>query len=247
MPPSISAIDTFDIEVDGIVHDVRRHDDARLEETRARILMFPDFEGTASPGAARLAAAYSRACGAEVLLTDFYGKSYKPDGYDHRADSVIRYARARPLETRRRLTGILAALVPHWHARGPLVTIGFCFGGSLAFELARADRTVTAAVSIHGDPSTEASVSAGATDAEFTMIHGGSDPLIPSESISSFTQEVTAAQLRWQLIVLGHARHSFTKREMGGSNWAMRYDARADEMARAHAAAIVDLHVREAR
>lgn len=247
MIPSISATDAFDIEVDGLAHDVYRHDDAPLDEARARILMFPDFDGAASRGAARLAAAYSRACGAEVLLTDLYGKNHKPDGYDHRADSVIRHARAHPFETRRRLAGILAALASHWRARGPLVTVGFCFGGSLAFELARADRAVCAAVSIHGDPSTAAPVSAGVTDAEFAMVHGGSDPLIPSESISSFTREVDAARLRWQLIVLGHARHSFTKREMAGSNWAMRYDARADEMARVHVASIVGLHLREAQ
>ena len=85
-------------------------------------------------------------------------------------------------------------------------------------------------------------MSAGVTDAEFTMIHGGSDPLIPSESISSFTQEANVAQVRWQLIVLGHARHSFTKHDMAGSNWTMRYDEHADKVARTHVATVAFRH-----
>ncbi|CAB3756382.1 dienelactone hydrolase family protein [Paraburkholderia solisilvae] len=243
MNAPISAPDTFDITVEGITHDVYRHDVSRQDGIRARILMFPDFDGAASSGAARLAHAYSRTCGAEVLLTDLYGKVDKPDGYDQRADSVIRHAHSHPLETRRRLVSMAAALADQWRARGPLITLGFCFGGTLAFELARADRSISSAISIHGDPSTEAPISMGSTNAEFTMIQGSRDPLIPTESISSYTRECDDAQARWQLIVLGHARHSFTKKEMAGSNWAMRYDAHADEMARAHAAAIVGLHV----
>ncbi|ALL63122.1 Dienelactone hydrolase family protein [Paraburkholderia caribensis MBA4] len=243
MNASISAPNSFDVIVDGVAHDVYRYGVLRPEETHARILMFPDYEGAASSGAARLAHSYSRACNAEVLLTDLYGKADKPHGYDHRADAVIRRARSHPLEARKHLVGMLAAVAGEWRARGPLVTVGFCFGGTLAFELARADRSVVAAISIHGEPSTEAPISAGATNAEFTMIQGGSDPLIPTEAISAYTHEVDRAQVRWQLIVLGHARHSFTKKEMAGGNWAMRYDAHADDMARAHAAAIIGMHM----
>lgn len=242
MATSSAYTERYDIEIADCVHDVYRYDRPVPGSARVRMLMFPDFDGAQGPTAARLAQAYSETCNAEVIQVDLYGKYHKPQGYDSRADSVIRHARAYPLETRQRLHQISSAVAHLFRTDAPLITVGFCFGGTLAFELARTDPSVVAAISIHGDPSTLAPVAAASVRASFTAIIGSRDPLISNDALGNFMQEAETAQLRWQLLTIGGARHSFTKKEMIGGNWAMRYDRHADDLARLHVAALSMLH-----
>lgn len=237
--------EAFDITAAGTLHDAYRFAQPGDQPARARLLMFPDFDGAHTPGAARLADAYSHACHAEVILVDLYGKNHKPRGYDQRADSVINHARANPLEVRERLCEIKRKLEANWDSDAPLGAIGFCFGGSLAFELARADASLSAAFSVHGDPSTEQPLTAARSSTNFVIITGASDPFIADETLARFRFEADAARMQWQILLIGHARHSFTKREIGQGNWAMRYDAYADDLARSHVNTIITLSDRE--
>jgi dienelactone hydrolase len=45
---------------------------------------------------------------------------------------------------------------------------------------------------------------------------GASDPLVPAEQITAFSQEMTAAGVDWQVHLYGGACHGFTSPEAGG-------------------------------
>lgn len=205
----------------------------------ARILMFPDWEGCHTREAVRLARDFAVTCRAEVLTTDLYGSGVVPDDFGD-ADRLIRSSLGDPAATRSLLGAMAEALAEHWHEPDAmLVAVGFCFGGSLAFELGRVPGRVRAAISIHGTPHSVAPITRGTTDTTFVMMQGAEDPLIPETSIQAFVREMRQADANWSLHRIGGARHSFTRSDLGWSNHAMGYSRRAEVEARHVTAGLV--------
>lgn len=93
---------------------------------------------------------------------------------------------------------------------GRLAAIGFCFGGSVVLELARAGEPLKAVVSFHGGLKTTTKVAPGAIKARILVLHGGSDSFVPPEEVAGFITEMVAAQADWRMEVYGGATHAFT-------------------------------------
>ena len=108
-----------------------------------------------------------------------------------------------------------------------IATMGFCFGGLCALDLARADADIRGAVSIHGllKPSgfTEPKVRA-----KILMLHGYDDPLAPHADVLAVASEFTAAGADWQLHAYGQTMHAFTNPQAQNRAGGMQYDEAAD-------------------
>ena len=88
--------------------------------------------------------------------------------------------------------------------------MGYCFGGSLAIELARGGHDLKGIVGFHsglGNPHPEAS---SAITAKVLVILGVDDPIIPAEARIAWEQEMSAAGVDWQMLLFSGAGHSFT-------------------------------------
>lgn len=92
---------------------------------------------------------------------------------------------------------------------GRTAAIGFCFGGTMAFELARAGVPLKAAVGFHAGLGTRAPARIGMTTRILALI-GADDPMIPPAQRDAFIAEMTAAKADWQLLLYGGVQHSFT-------------------------------------
>ena len=94
--------------------------------------------------------------------------------------------------------------------RDRLAAIGYCFGGTLSFELARGGAPLKAAVGFHAGLGTVQPEDARNITGKVLALIGADDPIVPNEQRRAFEEEMTAGGVDWQLIVYGGAVHSFT-------------------------------------
>lgn len=90
-----------------------------------------------------------------------------------------------------------------------VASIGFCFGGTLSFEMARAGVPLKAAVGFHAGLATQAPAKEGMKTSILALI-GSDDRMVPADQRDAFVKEMTAAKADWQLVLYGGAQHSFT-------------------------------------
>jgi len=113
---------------------------------------------------------------------------------------------------------------------GRAASIGFCFGGTMSFQLARAGIDIKAAVGFHAGLAAAAPAAPGAVKGKVLALIGADDPMIPPEQRAGFEKEMTAAKADWQLITYGGAAHSFTNPNAANFNMpGIVYDAKTEK------------------
>lgn len=104
--------------------------------------------------------------------------------------------------------------------------IGYCFGGTVALELARMGAPLDGVASFHGGLKAGIPAETGAVKAAVLSCVGTEDPSIPLEDRSAFEAEMIAAQAKFQTLLFSGAKHAFTNTEappipgFGYSPWA---------------------------
>jgi dienelactone hydrolase len=105
-----------------------------------------------------------------------------------------------------------------------VAAIGYCFGGTMALEMARAGTDLQAVVGFHSGLATNYPIdSATNIKAKILVCIGSDDPIVPADQRTAFEKEMSSAGVDWQLHLYGGAVHSFTKPEADGSNPAIKY------------------------
>jgi len=113
-----------------------------------------------------------------------------------------------------------------------LASIGFCFGGSVSLEMARAGLELDAVVSFHGGLKSSVPEDERNLSAAVLICHGASDPLVPQEDVTAVMAELDAAEVDWNVIQFGGQLHSFTNPDApSGGDLPVRYDANSAERA----------------
>jgi dienelactone hydrolase len=113
---------------------------------------------------------------------------------------------------------------------GKIAAIGFCFGGTMALELARSGANVAAVVGFHSGLATVAPQDACNIKGKVLVCLGGDDAGIPFDQRKAFEEEMRAGKVDWQMNVYGGVVHSFTNPDAhkAGRPEQLRYDAKAD-------------------
>lgn len=91
-----------------------------------------------------------------------------------------------------------------------LAAIGFCFGGTVALELARSGADLDAAVSFHGGLGTTSPMAEGTFDGTIMVANGAVDPFVPDQERVGFRGEMEGADVDYFFVEYGGAVHSFT-------------------------------------
>ena len=198
-------------------------------QRRPAVLVFPDafgLSGHAISRAERLAAE-----GYVALACDLHGEGALIDDLEP-ALGLLKPLHADPAKTRERAGRALDALVARPEVDAARVAaIGFCFGGTMALELARAGADVKAVVGFHSGLGTAAPKSdAKRIKGRVLVCIGADDPMIDAGQRAGFETEMREAGCDWQMHLYGDTVHGFTntgaaKREMPH---AIRYSAEAD-------------------
>jgi dienelactone hydrolase len=91
-----------------------------------------------------------------------------------------------------------------------VAAIGYCFGGTMALELARSGAEIAVVVGFHSGLATQRPAQPGEIDAGILVCIGADDPMVPAEQRAAFEEEMRAAEVDWRMNLYGGAVHSFT-------------------------------------
>ena len=104
-----------------------------------------------------------------------------------------------------------------------IAAIGYCFGGLVVLDLARAGESLKGVVSFHG-LLMGSDISSGGIKAKVLALHGERDPMVPLEMVDDFQKEMTSATADWQLHSYGGTFHAFTNPEANDPDLGTQYN-----------------------
>jgi dienelactone hydrolase len=165
-----------------------------------------------------------------ALAADMFGDRRQAANLQE-VTTLVGELRAEPEKLRARGRAALSTLsaLPQVDAKR-VVAIGFCFGGSVALELARAGADLKAVVSFHGVLATKMPAQSGTVKASVLVLTGAEDPLAPPDQVAAFENEMREGSVPdWQVISYGNTLHGFTNPAADGSIMrAALYNEQAD-------------------
>src|SRR5215469_16745406 len=131
---------------------------------------------------------------------------------------------------RARAKGGLDALVARPEVDASRVAaIGYCFGGTMALELARGGNSIVGVVGFHSGLATVEPQDARNIKGKVLVCIGADDPVIPLEQRIDFENEMRNGGVDWQMDLYGGVVHSFTNpdADKAGRTQVLRYNAKA--------------------
>ena len=160
--------------------------------------------------------------GYNVLAADMFGQGIRPTNIaENKRLTGALYDDRRKM--RRLLQGALNAGQAQGNDVRKGVTMGYCFGGTVALELARSGFPQKAFVPFHGAFDTPTGQSYAKTTGEILVFHGSADESVSLESFATLGKTLEAAKVPHEMVTYSGAPHAFS---VFGSD---RYDARADK------------------
>ena len=96
-----------------------------------------------------------------------------------------------------------------------IAAIGYCFGGTVVLEMARAGADLKGVVSFHGGLATPNPADAKNIKGKVLVLHGADDTFESPAEIAAFQEEMRQAGVDWQMVYYGGAVHSFTNQDAG--------------------------------
>lgn len=214
-------------EADGLAMQSHLYLPKDVSSPRPGVLVFPEAFGLGEH--ARRRAERLAGLGYVALACDLHGEGKLLSSLDE-VMGVLGTLLADPIRTRARAGGAFEALKTRPEVDvGRIASIGYCFGGTMSLELARAGADIRGVVGFHSGLSTARPQDARNIKAKVIVCIGANDPLIPAEQRAAFEAEMRDGGVDWQLHTYGGVVHSFTNPAVDAmGNAALRYDATAD-------------------
>ncbi len=160
--------------------------------------------------------------GYNVLAADMFGAGIRPTTMEDKKRLTGALYDDRN-KMRRLLTGALNVGQQQGNNVKEGVTMGYCFGGTVALELARAGFPQKAFVPFHGAFDIPAGQNYDNTTGEILVFHGSADEAVPLDTFTTLGKTLEAAKVPHEMITYSGARHAFSVFDSD------RYDARADK------------------
>lgn len=155
---------------------------------------------------------------------DMYGTGKQGETTEEKLE-LMQPLTAEPTLLRQRVQAALSAVsaMPEVDS-DRIAIIGFCFGGMCALELARSGAKIKGVVSFHGLLNKPEQIKSGTISAKILVLHGYEDPMVQPEQVHVFCQEMTAANVDWQMHMYGRVQHAFTNPKAHDTNLGLIYN-----------------------
>lgn len=162
-----------------------------------------------------------------AFAPDIYGKGVRPQP-PAAAQEAGKYYGDRELAKGRLMAGLNVLREQINVDPERLAAIGYCFGGTMALELARSGADLKGFVSFHGglNPTEDEGRN---IQGKVLVLHGADDPFVSQENIEGFKAEMNTGKVDWQMVYYSGAVHAFTNPDSGSDNsTGAAYNADAD-------------------
>jgi dienelactone hydrolase len=115
-----------------------------------------------------------------------------------------------------------------------LAAIGYCMGGYVVLEMARAGENLNGVATFHGNISTKNPAQPGKVKARVLVMNGADDPFVSPETVEKFKKEMEAAKVSYKFVNYPGTKHSFTNPDADANAKkfnmpALAYNAAADK------------------
>jgi dienelactone hydrolase len=201
--------------------------DPSLEGKRPGVLVIHDWMGLGPY--LRTRADQLADLGYVALAVDVYGKGVRPATAQEAAQLAGGFKADRHLLRRRCQAGLDALKGNPLTDAARMAAIGYCFGGTAVLELARSGAAMAGFVTFHGGLGASVPEKAELIKGKVLVLHGADDPVVPTEEVRAFVEEMRQGKVDWQMVVYGSAVHSFTNRESGDDpSTGAAYNEKAD-------------------
>jgi dienelactone hydrolase len=163
------------------------------------------------------------------FAVDMYGKGVLGTNPEENMKLMQPFMLDRGLLQQRMKAALAAVRLMPWVDDSNIAALGFCFGGLCALDLARSGADIKGVISFHGlllapDNSQDKPIKA-----KVLALHGHDDPLVPTDQVLAFEQEMTAAGVDWQLHTYGNTMHGFTNPLANDPAFGTVYQRDADQ------------------
>lgn len=91
-----------------------------------------------------------------------------------------------------------------------LAAIGYCMGGTMALNMARAGFDLAGVASFHADLNTPIPANPGDIKAKIKVFHGNDDVSCPADVVAEFKREMAFSGADYEFIGYDNAEHGFT-------------------------------------
>ena len=185
-------------------------DDA-AQGKRAGVLVVPEWWG--ANDYARMRARMLAREGYVALVVDMYGNGRVADNPKDAGALSGGVSKNLPLELSRfQAAEKFLGEQPNVD-KGEIAAFGYCFGGGVVLNMARAGEPLKAAVSFHGTLSTDMKVKPGGIKAKLRIFQGDADQFASPAQIEAFRHEMDAAKADYKIVLYPGAMHAFSNRE----------------------------------
>jgi len=164
-----------------------------------------------------------------VLVVDMYGKGIRPQNTEEAAAQSSKYKNDTALALSRMNAALDFAKTKTDTTN--ISVLGYCFGGTMALNLARSGADIERVVSFHGGLDTSMTEEMrGDITASILVHHGDADPHVKEENVEEFLTEMRDHAPDWQFIRYANAVHSFTDPTAGNDpSTGVAYNEKADK------------------
>lgn len=168
--------------------------------------------------------------GFAAFALDMYGENRRAQSLEEGRALMHPFIENRALLRRRILAAWSAARELPQVAADRMAALGYCFGGMCVLDLARSGADIRGVISMHGLLKLPG-LSSEPIRAKVLALHGHDDPLAPPEDVRAFQEEMTAAQVDWQMHIYGGTMHAFTNPNANNPKGGLLYNPIAERRA----------------
>lgn len=178
--------------------------------------------------------------GYTAFIADMYGDAKTADNPKD-AGALAGSVRKNPAAMQSRFNAAKDTLSRHATVDASKIgASGYCFGGSVVLDMARAGADLKGVTAFHASPGAAGpAASSGKVKAKVLVLNGADDPFIKPDAVEAFKKEMDAAKVDYRYINYPGAVHAFTNPEATEAgkkfNLPLAYNAEADKQSKAEA------------
>ena len=165
-----------------------------------------------------------------AFAIDMYGADIRPDTTEGAKTQSSKYKNDNQLTQSRLKAALETARGLEMGDASKIAIIGYCFGGTMALEMARMGADIDGVVSFHGGLGTDNPAKENSVIPEIEVHHGAADPHVKPEEVDAFMREMESAGTDFSFYAYKDAVHAFTEKHAGNDpSTGAAYNAHSDE------------------